>query len=100
MQIYEKVKEYLLDNVGNMALPGTPVFNEKEKLWEVPILCRTDKGIFIIGQVYVNENEEIFKVPDVSEMLKILRTYAEKLPFLVYAEKDELEKKGVKTVSI
>ena len=50
MEIYEKVRKYLYDNVGHMTTPGTPRFDSKTEKWKVPVLCKTERGILIVGE--------------------------------------------------
>ena len=99
-KVYNKVKGYLLDEVGNMALPGNPKYDPSGKRWRVPVLCATEKGIFITGEIILDENLKFIKIPSMKQMLKILKVEMKQVPFLVYAEADELKKKGVEAVTI
>jgi AAA+ superfamily predicted ATPase len=93
MEAYKKVKDYLCEHVGNMVMPGTPRFNEEREIWEVAVLCKSEKGIFIVGEIWLNKELEFVRIPTKEEMLKILQMEEERMPFLVYATRDELEKK-------
>jgi len=98
-KVYEKVKDYLCDEIGNMAIPGEPVFDEITRRWQVPVLCKTDKGIFVTGQFLLDEDNNFIRIPSREQMLKILATEMQQVPFLVYAKPDELENKGLKAVT-
>lgn len=98
-RVYEKVKDYLCDEIGNMAIPGEPVFDKNTKRWQVPVLCKTERGIFVTGQFLLDENINFIRIPSREQMLKILAAEMQQMPYLVYAESDELEKKGLKVVS-
>lgn len=100
MEVYKKVRDYLCDHVGNMTAPGTPRYDEEEETWRVPVLCKTEHGVFIVGEIWLNKELEFIRIPPKEEMLKILRAQAEKLPYLVYARKEELEERGIKAVVI
>ncbi|HDP98543.1 MAG TPA: hypothetical protein ENN22_05080 [bacterium] len=98
--IYDKVKDYLCDEIGNMALPGEPKFDAELKNWHVPVLCKTEKGIFLTGEILLDEDLNFIRIPAKEQMLKILETAMRLVPFLVYAEPEELKKKGLKAVAI
>lgn len=97
-KIYEKVKDYLCDEIGNMAMPGDPIFDANKRRWQVPVLCKTEKGIFITGQILLDENLNFVRIPSREQMLKILEAEMRQIPFLVYAETDELREKGLEPV--
>jgi len=96
--VYEKVKYYLIDEIGNMAMPGDPKFDSLLKRWEVPVLCKTEKGVFIAGEIILDEILNFIRIPSKEHMLKTLEIEMRRLPFLVYAEPEELKKTGLKPV--
>lgn len=98
--VYDKVKNFLIDEIGNMALPGDPKFDPLFKRWRVPVLCKTDKGVFIAGEILLDETLEFIRIPSKEQMLKTLETEMRELPFLVYAEPEELKKAGLKAVAL
>jgi hypothetical protein len=97
---YEKVKDYLIDKVGNMAMPGTPIFDEKAKEWKVPALCKTEQGIFVVGEFRLDQDLDFLMIPTKQQMLKILKKVMRRVPVLVYADPAELRKKGVRYVTV
>ena len=100
MEIYEKVRKYLYDNVGHMTTPGTPRFDSKTEKWKVPVLCKTERGILIVGEFSLDKNGDFINVPTKEEMVKIVETEMCKIPLLFYGNKEDLEKKGVEPVTI
>lgn len=100
MEIYEKVKGYLCDHVGNMVMPGSPVYDGEENIWRVPVLCRTEVGIFPVGEIVVSKDGEFLRIPTKEQMLKVLDLQSAKRPFLVYADKEDLERRGIRAVGI
>lgn len=96
--VYNKVKNFLIDEIGNMTLPGDPKFDPLFKQWRVPVLCKTEKGVFIIGEISLNKNLDFIRIPSKEQMLKTLEAEMKQLPFLVYAEPEELKKAGLKAV--
>jgi len=98
--IYDKVKSYLLDEIGNMALPGDPKFDPLLKRWRVPVLCKKEKGVFIAGEILLDETLEFIRIPSKEQMLKTIEAEMRELPFLVYAEPEELKKAGLKAVAL
>jgi len=99
-QVSEKVKNYLIDHVGNMLMPGAPFFDEVSKEWKVSVLCRTERGIFVVGEFCLGEDLNFLVIPAKKQMLKILKKTMRRVPALVYADPSELRRKGVRAVTI
>jgi hypothetical protein len=74
MDPMNRVKDYLLDNVGHMTYPGKPSFDPAANRWLVPICCRTDAGAVVIGDVEVDVDGHILFAPSREQMLARLRT--------------------------
>lgn len=72
MEIYEKVRRYLYENIGHMTTAGTPKYD-------------------------VLENRNI---PTKREMFKVAELEMERLPFLYYGTKKELAEQKIKPVAI
>lgn len=100
MEIYEKVRKYLYENIGHLTTPGTPRFDIKSEIWRVPVLCKTERGILIVGEFSLDKDGNFINIPSKQEMLKTVDTEISKLPFLFYGNKKELEEKGIKPVAI
>ncbi|GBE35781.1 hypothetical protein BMS3Bbin06_02325 [bacterium BMS3Bbin06] len=100
MEIYEKVKKYLYENIGHLTTPGTPRFDLKTETWKVPVLCKTERGILIVGEFTLEKDGDFINIPTKQEMLKTVETEISKLPFLFYGDKKELEEKDIKPVTI
>lgn len=98
--IVQKVQDYLTDHVGELTAPGTPVFDAATRQWRVPVLCKTAKGILPVGEFLMNEAGDLVDVPDKEQMVRVLKTQMSRLPFLVFGDKEELEKKGVQVVAV
>ena len=99
-KVYEKVKDYLIDEVGNMVQPGTPILDEKLKVWKVPVLCKTERGIFVVGEISLDKNLNFLTIPTKQQMLKTLDKMTRHVPVLVYADPAKLRKKGVRHVAV
>ncbi len=98
--IVEKAAEYLTDHVGELTGPGAPVFDAATRGWRVPVLCKSAKGILPVGEILFDETGSLVAAPDREQMLRVLKMQMARLPFLVFGEKDELEKKGVQVVTV
>ena len=99
-KIYQKVKNYLIDEVGNMVQPGTPTLNEKNKAWRVPVLCKTERGIFAVGEIVLDQKLDFLAIPTKQQMLRTLEKMTRHVPVLVYADPVELRKKGVRHIAV
>jgi hypothetical protein len=100
MEIYEKVREYLYNNIGHLTTAGTPRFDNKEKIWKVPVLCKTERGVIIAGEFHINKNGDFVNVPTKEEMMKTVGLQVNKPPFLYYGTKKELHKQKITPVTI
>jgi hypothetical protein len=98
--IFQKVLDYLTDHVGELTAPGAAVFDAATRHWRVPVLCKTAKGILPVSEFLLDEASNFVAVPDKAQMVRVLEAQMARLPFLVFGEKEELEKKGVHVVSV
>lgn len=100
MEVYEKVRKYLYENIGHLTTPATPKFDLKEQIWRVPVLCKTDRGVLIVGEFHLDKEGNFIQIPTKEEMERIVEHEIEKVPFLFYGGKDDLKQKGIEVVSI
>lgn len=100
MEIFEKVRKYLYENIGHMTTAGTPKYDLKENVWKVPVLCKTERGIIIVGEFHLDKNGNFVNIPTKKEMLKTVELAMSKLPFLYYGTRKELDKQKIKPVVI
>lgn len=98
--IFHKVLDYLGEYVGEMAVPGTPNYNARSHQWSVAVLCRTERGTLPVGEFLLDEEGNFLSIPDRDVMLRILNAQLDRLPFLVYGNREELESKGVQVVAV
>ncbi len=84
MEIYEKVRKYLYENIGHMTTAGTPKYDTIENIWKVPVLCKTERGIIIVGEFHINKEGEFINIPTKEEMLKTVEMEISRLPYLYY----------------
>ena len=89
-----KATEYLVSYVGEKAVTGTPRFDTERKIWFVPVLFQTSRGIFLAGKIELDERFEIVFAPSKSELTRMVEVQLKRLPSIVYADKEELEAKG------
>ena len=100
MEIYEKVRKYLYENIGHLTTAGTPIYDLVEKLWKVPVLCKTERGIIIVGEFLLDTDGNFVNIPTKNEMLKTVELELSRIPFLYYGTMKELEDKKIKPVVI
>lgn len=72
-QINQIVTHYLIENIGEMAMQGLVQYDAELKLWRVPILCRTNRGILLAGEVQLTNQLEIQYATPLDEMLDTLQ---------------------------
>jgi len=100
MEIFEKVRKYLYENIGHLTTPGTPRFDIKKEIWKVPVLCKTERGILIAGEFSLSKKGDFINIPTKSEMIKTVEIEISNIPFLFYGNKKELDEKGIKAILI
>ena len=100
MEIYEKVRRYLYENIGHMTTAGTPKYDVLENLWRVPVICKTERGIIVVGEFSLDKEGNFINIPTKREMLKVAELEMERLPFLYYGTKKELAEQKIKPVTI
>jgi hypothetical protein len=69
MDAVNRVRDYLLDNVGHLTYPGNASFDPAAQRWFVPIYCRTDRGAVVVGDVELDDKGHILFAPSREEML-------------------------------
>jgi hypothetical protein len=77
MEPMNRVRDYLLDNVGHMTYPGNPSFDRATKRWFVPIYCRTERGAVVVGDVELDLQGRLVYAPSREDMLARLTTTAD-----------------------
>jgi hypothetical protein len=100
MEIHERVRKYLYDNIGHLTTAGTPRFDNKEKMWKVPVLCKTERGVLIVGEFHFDNSGDFVNIPTKEEMLKTVDMQLKKLPFLFYGTRKDLVRQKIKPVVI
>lgn len=98
--VVNRAKKYLWDNLGNMLAPGVPRFDEQCSVWCIPILCRTERGIFAVGELQLDTDLNIVHIPAPEEVDRIAAAYVNAVPVLVYAAPEELRSKGFEPVTV
>jgi hypothetical protein len=76
MDAVNRVRDYLLDNVGHMTYAGNASFDMATQHWFVPIYCRTERGSVAVGDVELDTQGHIVFAPSREEMLGRLRVPA------------------------
>ena len=76
MDPVNRIRSYLLDNVGHMTYPGNASFDAAKQRWLVPICCRTNRGSIAVGDAEVDSQGHIVYVPSREEMLARLAAIA------------------------
>jgi hypothetical protein len=80
MDPVNRVRDYLLDNVGHMTYPGNASFDPETQRWFVPICCRTERGVVVVGDVELDAQGHVVFAPSREEMLSRLGMVAGSVP--------------------
>jgi len=99
-KIKEIVDQYLLQNIGEMAVSGVPRYDENYQRWLIPILCETPKGILPGGRIELDDDLHFVYATSRADMVKVVEEQLRRLPFLVFAEENELRAKGIEPITL
>lgn len=102
--IYKSIKEvtdqYLLENVGEMAVTGTPHFKKESRRWIVPVLCETQRGILPAGRIELDDELNVVYATPRADVTNAVEEQLRRLPYLFFADEDELKAKGIDAITI
>jgi len=98
--IQQVTSQYLLENVGEMAVTGTPYFKEERGRWIVPLLCETQRGILPAGRIELDEELNVVYATPRSDMAHAVDEQLRRLPYLFFADEAELKAKGIDAITI
>lgn len=73
-EISEIAKEYLIENIGELISAGDVYYDAQQRTWNVKILAKTPHGIFILGEIRLDENKNVIDVPSKEILLSILKS--------------------------
>ena len=119
-QVMQKSKEYVLHNFGNLVLPETPIFDQKEKVWKVKLtsdyprlikndipeerfvrtLAIKDLGTILLNEKFLIVQDKSSSREDALETLKTrLRTWADRAEnIIVKSSATQLASTGIANV--
>jgi hypothetical protein len=69
MDPVNRVRDFLLDNVGHMTYPGNATLDPGSQHWLVPVYCRGRRGNFVVGDIELDCDGHIIFAPSKEEML-------------------------------
>ena len=72
-EIVDKVDDYLLTYVGNLVSSGIPFFNNKEKVWIVPIIHGPMNSTFPLDEMKLSEEGEIIYAPTRERLVELAK---------------------------
>jgi len=96
----EATTDFLVAYIGERAVAGTPQYEAERKVWSVPVLCYTKRGIFLGGKIELDERCEIIYAPSKSEFTRVIEEQLKRLPAIVYADEEQLAAKGFEVAKI
>ncbi len=91
-EIYKTVKEYLIENIGELVSAGDVYYDAGQSTWNVKILAKTPHGLLILGEMRLDKNKNIVEVPAKETLLKILKNKLQEDRVLIDVPRAELSR--------
>jgi hypothetical protein len=91
-ETYEKAKEYLIENIGELVSAGDVYYDAQQNTWNVKIIAKTPHGILILGEMRLDQNNNIIDVPEKEILLGILKAKLQEDRVLVDVPRAELQR--------
>ncbi|HEY9205133.1 MAG TPA: hypothetical protein VIO58_04355 [Candidatus Methanoperedens sp.] len=91
-EIYETAKEYLIENIGELVSAGDVYYDAQQSTWNVKILAKTPHGIFILGEMRLDQNKNIVDIPTKETLLTILKNKLQEDRVLIDVPRTELSR--------
>ncbi len=91
-ETYEKAKEYLIENIGELVSAGDVYYDAQQNTWNVKIIAKTPHGILILGEMRLDQNSNIVDVPEKEILLGILKAKLQEDRVLVDVPRAELQR--------
>ncbi len=91
-ETYEKAKEYLIENMGELVSAGDVYYDAQQSTWNVKVIAKTPHGILILGEMRLDQNSNIVDVPEKETLLGILKAKLQEDRVLVDVPRAELQR--------
>lgn len=91
-EIYERAKQYLIENMGELISAGNVYYDAQKSTWNVKIIAKTPHGIMILGEMRFDSNKNILDVPTKETLLSIMRAKLQDERVLIDVPSDELQR--------
>ncbi len=101
---YQDIKEitgqYLLENIGEMAVTGTIRYQQERRRWIVSVLCETLRGVLPAGRIELDDDLNLVHATPRADMTRAVEEQLRRLPYFVLADEEELKAKGLEVITI
>ncbi len=91
-ETYEKAKEYLIENIGELVSAGDVYYDARQNTWNVKIIAKTPHGVLILGEMRLDRNNNVVDVPEKEILLCILKAKLQEDRVLVDVPRAELQR--------
>ncbi len=91
-ETYEKAKEYLIENIGELVSAGDVYYDAQQNTWNVKIIAKTPQGILILGEMRLDQSNNIIDAPEKEILLGILKAKLQEDRVLVDVPRAELQR--------
>lgn len=91
-EIYERAKEYLIENIGELVSAGEVYYDAQQRTWNIKIIAKTPHGILILGEMRLDLNKNIVDMPVKETLLSILRAKLQEERVLIDVPRTELQR--------
>ena len=91
-EVYERAKEYLIENIGELVSAGDVYYDAQQSTWNVKVIAKTPHGVLILGEMRLDQNKNIVDVPTKETLLSILKAKLQEDRVLVDVPRAELSR--------
>lgn len=91
-EVYERAKEYLIENIGELVSAGDVYYDAQQNTWNVKIIAKTPHGVLILGEMHLDAKKNIVDVPTKETLLNILKAKLQEDRVLVDVPRAELSR--------
>lgn len=82
----------MIENIGELVSAGDVYYDAQQSTWNVKIIAKTPHGILILGEMRLDQKNNIVDVPEKETLLGILKAKLQEDRVLVDVPRAELQR--------